>query len=437
MQKALSTLAAATVAGAALTAQITPDPCGPAVWFVDPTTGQKTTTVQQFPELGNLSFNVTEVAQLFVIPNPAGPTPKFLGIATVQKIGASAHDFVSFTWTPGSAPTITTHADPLNGPGGEFQGSLSRDGLHFVGDTGAGHAVGNGTAIVASRTGLNQQFASMAVMGGVPTGYIDPQLGKINGQDVVFYAAPSGGIEVGDIDLNPSSPNYGNVTNVRVAMPAMPALPSFQFLHSPTPVYDRSGETRGLIFSAYTTNSGSDAFYSSAPILGEYPAAIALNGMKPTAFVDDGSHWNANPLNYKGTNIYADAPSTVYGDPLRIESFLCTSDTIPSAGGTVTNVALLPLSVQNDQVVVAFNYGMVRLPQPIDPNTFGIPAYGLLCVAPIVAASAGLATDLEATATFPLNGPLPSSTVLLVQAVSLNVSQNEVYLSNEAYLEVR
>lgn len=436
MQKALFALLAGAMAGLPLAAQTPVDPFGPAVFFVDPNTGQVGTTAQQWPELGNLNFNTTDVAQLCLIPNP-GSGPAYLGMATVTKTNATDYDFMSFTWNgPGSLPTITTDADNLNGPADEFQGSISWDGLSFCGDTGAGHPVGNGAAIVASRSALGTQFGNMAPIMGVPGGYIDPQLGRINGQDVIFYVAANNGIEVGDIDLDPNSSNYGWVTNVRQAVAPQGSIPGFQFCHSPTPTYDSTGDAVGLIFSVYALNSGSDGFYSSATDETLFPAAIAVNGMGPYQFYDDGGDWNANPASLKGSHFYADA-SGGYGDPLRIESMICSSSSIPSSGGTVKNVVMLPLSMANDNVVVAVNYGLVPLPNPIDLNTLGIPSYGLLCIAPVFSMAGLQVTNSEATASFPLTGLLPANAVLYVEAVALNLTTGTAFQSNVAFLEIR
>ena len=435
MQKALFTLLASAAVGAPLFAQATLDPCGPAVWHIDPVTGAKTNVPGDYPELNNLAFNVTGVAQLCLIPNP-GTGPQYIGSATVQKIGATDFDVITFDYTPGSNPVVTTYADTLNGTGDEFQASTSFNGLALCCDTGAGNPIGNGTAIVATRTALGTAFGNAVVISGVPGGYIDPCLGRIANRNVLFYADSTGPIFVGDIDLNPTSPNYGVVTSIRTAVPSQVAVPGFRFNHSPSSAYDNNGDTVGLQHSVYSSPGGSDCWYQSAPDLSQFNTAPSIHGMKSYPLFEDGTAWNNNPAVLKGTSIYAH--SGTYTDVRRIEAVTLSSCYLSAIGGSVRNTLQTPMSTWNDTVISAVNYGFVLLPTPIDPNIIpGLSGYGRMCLATAVAISTGPMVGGEAVSSFPFVGSVPVGAVMLAEGVLLNLTTLEVYLSNVGYVEFR
>lgn len=426
MQKLLSFALSCAALGATAGAQIVIDPCGPGV-FGTPVTN---------PDLGNLNLGVTEVGQIWVIPNPSGPG--YLGHATVEKIGQTNYDAMSFTWAgPGNVPVVTTDCDSLNGSGDEFQCSLSIDGLLTVLDCGAGNPNTGGAnrPLLASRAIPSGSFTVVGPLTtGFPSaaGYYDPQLGRFDIDrdgtidDVVYWAAAAGGIDVGKLNRT-----TGAVTNVITAIPPQTQVTGFQFCHSPAPVYDSLGITRALIFSVYALNTGSDGWFFPGEAKAHYlPANNAAY-----AFYDDGVNWDANPAILKGTAMYARAAGG-YGDPLVIEHASLGHSSVPAAtGGTATHFGFLPLSVSGATVISAVNFGFTQLPTPIPPGFFNLAGWGNVCVVPDMSLGVGVVGS-EFGLSFPVPGGL-SPGAIFAQAVHLNITSTEVYLSNVALLVLR
>lgn len=426
MHKILFSALACAAVAATSTAQLVIDPCGPAVFG----------TPLGNADLGNLNLNVTEVGQVCLIPNPAGPG--YLGHATVKKIGATDWDAMSFTWAgPGSAPTVTTDCDGLNGTADEYQVSLSWDGLATVLDCGTGNPNSGGAnrPILATRATPSGPFTVVGLLGGsfpATAGYYDPQLGHFDIDrdgtldDVVYWAAASGGISAGK--LNRAT---GAVTNVITAIAPQTQVPGFQFCHSPTPQNDSIGITRGLYFSVYALNTGSDAHYFPGEAMAHYLTA-------PTAayaLFDDGTSWDANPGILKGNAYYARAVAG-YGDPLLIENFTLSNCSIAAAtGGSVAHFGFFPLSLSGATMFCAVNYGFAMLPTPLPPSFAGLVGWGNLCVAPSFSLGVTPANS-EFGLGYSLPAGLPTGT-LLAEAVALNIATSEVFISNVAILELR
>lgn len=427
MQKALFSLIAASVVGvSAANAQIPIDPCGPTVTV--PAAGNT--------ELGNLALNVTEVGQLHVIPHPTGPA-MYLGSATVKRTGATDWDPMAFEWTPGSNAVPLTDLDLASGPGDEFAIGMSRDGLHCVMDTGAGHPVGNGNPMVISRASTAVAFdnnVSAAPLTGVPGGYIDTSLGIINGVDVLFYVPAAGGLEVGDIDLDPNSATYGSVTNIRTAVNAQTTLPGYQFEHSPECQFSAAGESVALFFSVYTSSSGSDPCFQSTCEVSNFVAASTNSQLVSYPFDDDGTDWNANPLVIDGTAIYADAAGS-YGDPREYQvCTLSSSQVSGSAGGTVNLVGKIPAGAAG-VFIAAINLGAFQLPSPIDLSTIpGINGAGNVCVASFASASSAVSGSEFGLS---LNVPAGSTPgVLLCEGAVAEINNNTVWATNISVIEI-
>lgn len=427
MQKALFSLIAASVVGvSAANAQITIDPCGPTL----------TVPGVANTELGNLALNVTAVGQIHVIPHPTGPA-RYLGSATVQRTGATDWDPMMFEWTPGSNAVPLTDLDLASGPGDEFAVGMSQDGLHCVMDTGAGHPVGNGNPMVISRASTAVAFdnnVSAVPISGVPGGYIDTSLGVINGQDVIFYVPAAGGLEVGDIDLDPNSANYGNVTNVRTAVPAQTQLPGYQFEHSPECQFSNAGESVALFFSVYTSSSGSDPMFQSTCDSSLFVAATTNNQLLAYPIDDDGTDWNANPMVVQGTAIYADAAGS-YGDPRQYETCTLSSASVSgSAGGRIALVGKVPASASGT-LISAINLGSFLLPNPIDLSVIpGINGVGNVCVAGFASAGGAVINNEFSLALAVPAGSTPG--VLLCEGAVADIGTNTVWTTNVAVLEV-
>lgn len=429
MQKALIAALSGTFIAASLSAQVVVDPCGPAV------IGTPATTT----DLNNLAFNVTEVGQLFLIPNPAGPG--YLGHATVKKLSRTDWDAMSFTWAgPGNPPVITTDCDALNGTGDEFQCSLSRDGLVTVLDTGIGNinsTIGN-HPIIAVRATPSGPFTVIGdIGGGFPPapGYYDPQLARFdldqNGSidDVIYYAAPSGGIGAGIINRT-----TGVVTNVVTAVAPLTGQAGFQFCHSPTPQYDANNVSHALVFSAYNTSSSSDGYYYPGTNSDAYPTASSF-GLVGYCFYNDGTNWDANPALLQGTAYYARAAAS-YGDPLKVEMNTLSGISVRAAtGGSGTLNGMFPLSMSSSILVGAINIGFSTLPTPIPISVLGLNGAGSICVPPTVSVNAVAA---NAEYSIPLTIPAGLSPgALFAQGVAVDVITGNAYCSNVAYIEWR
>jgi hypothetical protein len=413
-----------------LSAQVYVDPCGPAV-FANPSLSQ---------ELGPALLGASELAQLELVPAPGANG--WLGCATVKRLGAGDFDVVAFTWQgPGSTPVLDAALNALNGPGDEASAALSHDGLALVMDCGVGNAasaIGN-HPILATRATASGPFSVVGDLGGsFPAfpGYYDPQLGRCDLDqdgvidDVVYFSAANGGIEVGKLDRA-----NGAVSQIVVAIPPLPHIAGFQFCHSPAPADDVNGITRGLWFAVHATGTGSDAYWYPGIASSLYPQGNAL-GLVPYAAFDDATAWNANPAVLRGSTWFARAAGPVYGDPLRIDAFTLTSASIRAAGGgTATHVGQLPFQRWTAPIAAAVNLGYAQFLTPFAPSFFGLAGYGHLCVIPAMAIGVGTANG-EFQLSYTLAPGLPR-VLVLAQAAALEPVRNELYLSNKAWLELR
>ncbi|MGE0144611.1 MAG: hypothetical protein AB7T19_15110 [Planctomycetota bacterium] len=434
MNKALMTALAGIVAGS-LSAQVIVDPCGPGV-FGTPGPNADLGNLNWDTTTNGLGFNITEVAQVFLVANPAGG---YWGSATVKKSTGTDFDAITFSWAgPGNQPVANADANSLNGTADEFQMSLSTDGLITVLDAGAGNPNTGGAnrPFLASRATPSGPFTFVATISGAfpsAAGYYDPQLGRYdldqNGtvDDVLYWAAPSGGIDCGI--LNRAT---GAISATRTAIPAL-SVAGFQFCHSPTPQYDATGVSHALIFSVFASATGSDSYYYPGRNSADYPGAT-LAGLQPYAMFDDGTNWDANPALVRGSAYYARATGG-YTDPLLVEFFSMSGMSVSaSAGGTGTIYGALPLGQSTSILTGAINIG-APVPSPLPVSAFGLNGFGNLCIAPFASVGTGSTTgDFAVNLTFPAGFPAGA---LPMQGVMLNVLTQEVYLSNVAYLELR
>ena len=133
--------------------------CIPVSW-VDSNAIPQTSPAQ----ISGLGISIgSEVGAIDVIPqydaggNNVGP---YLIAATAKFPGSGGWDCVTGTWVgPGNSvvldgPNGTGFVMLLNGPGDEFQLGFDRTGLIAVTDTGPGHPIGGGNAVIATRAAV-------------------------------------------------------------------------------------------------------------------------------------------------------------------------------------------------------------------------------------------------------------------------------------------
>jgi hypothetical protein len=416
----------------------TTDPLGPGVY-----TGHGNPS--RNAELGSPALG-DAVGTLFLMRGPAGGTPRFVGAATVRRPGRSDWDPITFAWNgPGSAPSLdgadgALYTAALIGPGDEYQIGLRHDGLCAVTDTGAAHPTGGGRAVIATRAQRNAPFGNVRAIQGVPASYIDPQLGVLDGNDVLFWADPSGDVRVGEIDCDPTSPGYGGVKNARVAVRLDPnRLPGLLAWRSPTPIADPAGESVSLWCAALMAGSGADVCWQSAPDQSRFAPGTVF----PQQVVDSGADWATNPGAYFGS---CDVPTTsalgTVGAPTRIDVLALSSSAVPAAsGGTSRNFAWLPFGLTANTSLVAFvNYGP-RLATPLPLATlqatlgrFGLRFHGGLGVDPFASVLVPLRNGaLDVLVPWPAGAPV----TLRAEALVFDPATNDVLLSNAAYVARR
>ncbi|MEM7202681.1 MAG: hypothetical protein AAF628_20605 [Planctomycetota bacterium] len=368
-----------------------------------------------YQELGASSLNAQAVGQLFVVPDGQGG---YHGAATVVRGGRTDWDPITFRWGgPGTSPVLdgidgTAYTQALISPYDEFQLGLDRAARVAVVDTVQG-------SVIADRATPTSPLGNVQPIQGIGSGF-DVQLGVIKGQSVLFWTNPGpagSSIMVGEVDTDSAAPTFGRVSNPRVAV-ATSTFPGVVGWHSPTPIDDAQGETRALLCAAQTDDDSSDAYYVSTPDQSQFNVAQ----VQPHFLHDDGADYLNNPLVTQGTAVYADfdAGAGAYGDPQRLDFFGLSSTTVPSTGGTVTQVAQLPLGLAAPQGVF-MSYGTSL-------------AFGCI-VAPSVSTGPHPVIGNEASISLTAPPGLPVGAVLSVQAVGLDASNN-IWTSNVASIEV-
>ena len=427
MQKALLTALAGTLAGGSLLAQI------------DPLAMPITNPVVALPELGAVHVGGTGIGQIHFVPDGAGA---YIGTVTADT-AANGWECWTITWAgPGNNIVKTTHADHLNGPGDEFQMGMSRDGLVVVLDAGAGNVNSGGvnTAIYATRTAIGTAFGPGAVITGVPAGYIDPVLAScdIDGdgtdEEVLYWAAPSGDINVGLFDRT-----SGAVTGQVVGFPFDTSNATAQFNHSPFIVYDSTGSGFAGGFSLYDSASGSDHFGFPGTAVGLFPnSSIPGSGGPGMArkIYENGTVWDANPTAVMGTIFGATAPGG-YTDPQRIDTmFSCGASYSAATGGTASFRSVLSMDRAGAVGTAAVNIGF-DTGSPFPTSALYTPGLGNVTVAPLLSFGGALSLgEVNITITLP-PAPVLLGFAFACQTVCLDVFSSELTAGGQVAMEWR
>ncbi|MCC6672275.1 MAG: hypothetical protein IT458_14530 [Planctomycetes bacterium] len=354
------------------------------------------------PQLGATALGVAQVQQILLVPHIGLGANWYYAAATVVRSGATSSFLQTGTFNSVTgAYTKNTDIDALT-VAGDFALSISDDLQVAVWDAATG-------VKWAKRTGAAGPFGPAANVTGITGTYLDPNFGRINGKLVLFFiTAGNTSISVGDFDAN-----TGAVSNIRV-------VAAGSVVHSPTPMNDKTGETRCLVY-----NNGVSPRQARI--------ATSIDNSGPDYLFYTNAAWLANGDCNGGTITLATAPST-YADPTRIGILAMNSVSVPAAGGPVTLAAFGPEKAaaatpySGTILVGVLNAAAITLGPPIVGNLSLNP--GSLVVLPSQAfdnASGSLSYSLFAPAQ-------PSGTKLQAQPVLLDVNTATVYLGNTAQI---
>lgn len=267
--------------------------------------------------LGN---GVTHVGQLHLVPHPdLGPRVQYL-CATVRYSGRSDWDVMAGIYDErGSTPQFQKlyDVDHLNTSGSEFACSVSPDLTVVVLDTPAGHPVGNGNAVFATRSGSQGQFGWPQPIQNVPAGNVDPMLMLVGGRLALAYMVDGG------IDCAPFDAASGVLDTAHARRLA--SSQGTQRLHSPSPMTDAAGNAWAMVYAA-SNGSVSDAWFQ--PSLDGCTAGQRFLGR---------ASWLGNPAVTGGTLHFAESAGG-YVDPLRVDVVAMASVRVATPGVAVVPV---------------------------------------------------------------------------------------------------
>ena len=353
-------------------------------------------------------MGVTEVEQVLLVPHSSLGSGVYYCAATVTRIGQAQYDLQSGIYNRNTGTyTKNTDIDANNTVGSEFALGISDDLLTAVWDDPAG-------VRFATRASTAVPFGATQVVNGVTGVYVDPNFGRINGQLVVLWV--SGATTISASDFNPAT---GNATNTRVVATRTGASGS---IHSPTPMNDATGATRGLVV---------------CESLGTWTTMTSSNdGTTPNfQFLQRGTNWLANGDCNGGTVTVAEAVGATYGSPVEIGICALTGSTIPSTGGNANLTMYMPTKNTGTPYTGTVLVGTL--------GTAGI-AIGGIVVGNFSLNLAGFITlpgipfnNAAGTASynFPV-GAFPIGTKLHAQAAVVDTTNVKIYLSNTAQLLV-
>jgi hypothetical protein len=361
------------------------------------------------PRLGATALGVAQVQQILLVPHASLGSNVYYCAATVIRTGQSQSDLQTGTFDANTGTyTRNTDIDARNTAGSEFALGISDDLRVAVWDDPAG-------VRYATRAGTTGAFGATQVVNGITGAYVDPNFGRINGQLVIFWASSATTISAGNFD-----PATGNVTSVRVVARRTGTT---GFPHSPTPMNDASGATRGLVFC-----ETSGLWVTMTP---------GVDGNTPNyQFLQNGTNWLANGDANGGTITVAQAPSATYGDPLQTGVAALTGCTIPATGGTINLTMYMPSKSSGTPyqgVVLLGTLGTAGI--TIGGAVVGklsLSLSGFMILPPLTLPN----VDGAASYNFPV-GAFPTGTKVAAQAALVDFAGPSIYLSNTAQIQVQ
>lgn len=302
--------------------------------------------------------------------------------------------------------TKNTWVDKINSAGDEFAGSISDDGLLFVGDTPNG-------PVYSTRTSLTADFTTSAPISGVPATYVDSKY--VSGDRFAY-------INGSDIWIGNLNRTTGAVTgNARVSQ-----NPSYSAgMHSHEPMYDENGKLKSWIQSTRPSGQQSNPSFQRAE-----------NDRAGDPVVDYHSDttWDANPttLNSSGTAYWASAASG-YGDPLEIKMFALSTSFVPASGGTIDNTIYVPFHPTNpyQATMLVGSLGTGGIAIPGVNGLLGLNPIGLVVLPPVtIPGNVGRASYAIKIAGAPKGVTVP------VQAVVVDIVPFTVNMTNTAGITI-
>jgi hypothetical protein len=266
----------------------------------------------------------------------------------------------------------------------------------------------------ATRPGTSGSFTLQpAVVTGIVGTYVDPNFGSVGGSDVLLFASGAN-----------SAISFAKFSAGAVG--AATKVAGGALVHSPTPVSDKTGEMRGVM---YMDASGSPYKAMFASILAEDV------GIPAKAFFTSSPGWIANGDCTGGTITLATAPGATYTDPLRMGISAVNSSTLPALAPSVLNIT----SWGPVQPAAATPYIGVTLLGPLagGPITPGGIVVGNLSLASVALLPTGVFDNTSGTyvQTFALP-PLPALKIYC-QTALCDIGANKIYLSNTGKIEFK
>lgn len=375
-----------------------------------------------------LGGGTTEVAQLQMTFDPSAASPTWYLSATVHNPTSTFYQGYSgtVTGTAGSY-TITPNNDYSLIPPPTtdyFAFNVSSDLRVLVFDTGAATA-----PAVFVRNGTTGNFTSFGNVGApVPVGYRDSMMGDTisswNGTTGTYEFIFISGLDLAKCTITLTAPNTVAVSNVVTIAQSGVAK------HSPSPLRQWTGlpsdwgTGRALIYSQ--NDSSADSYFRSS---------VNDNATTPIAGtrIFDDANWKANPGHIGGATYWAYA-TTVYGDPMQENICAMSSASVPTTGGPVTICAWHPPGANPVVGVVmlgALQSPGINLGLPFITGRLGLNPAGLV----FLPGQVFDATHGEITYNL-VTGRLPRGRIDM-QVLCFNLSANQIFLGNNAQLDIQ
>lgn len=312
------------------------------------------------------------------------------------------YDAVNGTFTP------NLEAAALNSSGVEFGLMLDTTGLHAVFDRATG-------VFYANRANPTANFGAPVQVTGITGTYVDPALGYVGKQLMIFYAA-NNDLVMQPLDIsNPAAPKVTGTATVVVKSTG-------GTLNSPTPITGPDGDVEGL-WHATLTSSDNDMCWANS-----------LNPADGFVVVVDTTTWINNGGVAGGTLFHAGPNNATYSAFELDVAWMLGDEVQP--GGTVDLFGAFPRQKNAPGVTAVFLSGGL-LPNPVTVPGFG----GQLAIDVVTLSYLGAMAHPDASDRGSLSFGIPKDTGLIgatvrCQGVSVDPSTLTATLTNDAIIRV-
>lgn len=373
--------------------------------------------VTSYPELGPVQlstpgFTVQEVRQLELVPVP-GLVGQYYGAFTVRYAARTDTDVmtgrVDMTANP---PRFTRNGDVdalQQSNRSESGGTVSADLLAFVMDTPTG-------AVFTTRTTAGSAFGAASPIGDpLPQRASTPKFLVIQGTTMLAWE-DGGDVWTGAFDAAATPP-------VAYARPLARKGAGVVRLHSPEPLRDATGTARALLLASEQPNGDVHSAFMSD-----------LSGAASVQTLHARSGRQAGAASIGGSAFYAlDANGSGFGNPLRVDFFGFSGDTVPTSGGPLNLTVFAPSGQPGASValLVLGNLGAGPIALPGIGGRLGLDLATLVSVGVVgVDPRSGIAPFA-----FPVPG-LGDSTRIHAQALVLDLVTTRASFTNTATVDI-